>query len=253
MSGSLFGKYFISGKLFVRCRQVLNPPADPKTMLFNPPKPLIYLITSGATSVQTTPTTKDFSQLLRQVEAAVEARIELLQIREKEMRTNVLYQLVLDAAAITRGSATRLLVNDRADIASTAGADGVHLTTQSLPTEVVRRAFGPGFLLGVSTHSLEEATAASVEGADFVVFGPVFETSSKGQYGEPLGLDSLKRVASRLSPFPILALGGIDVANVTACMRAGARGIAAIRMLSDHSRLPRIVNDVREQFDKALS
>lgn len=222
-------------------------------MLFNPQKPLIYLITRGATSVQTTPTTKDFSQLLRQVEAAVEAGIELLQIREKELRATVLYKLVFEAAAITRGSATRLLVNDRSDIASAAGADGVHLTTQSLPTKVVRRVFGPGFLLGVSTHSLEEAAAARAEGGDFVVFGPVLETSSKRQYGEPVGLEALERVVSELSPFPVFALGGIDVADVTACIRVGARGIAAIRMLSDHSRLPRIVKEVREQFDKALS
>ena len=222
-------------------------------MLFNPQKPLIYLITSGATSVQTTPATKDFSRVLKQVEAAVAAKIELLQVREKQLRASVLFNLVQNAAAITRGSATRLLVNDRSDIAAAGGAAGVHLTTQSLPTKVVRRTFGHQFLLGVSTHSLEEAAVAKAEDADFVVFGPIFETSSKVQYGEPLGLETLERIVSELSPFPVLALGGIDVDHVTACIRAGARGVAAIRMLSDYSRLPRIVDRVRENFEKALS
>jgi thiamine-phosphate pyrophosphorylase len=91
----------------------------------------------------------------------------------------VLYELVLRAAKITRGSDTRLLVNDRADIARAAGADGVHLTSQSLPANVVRKMFGPEFVIGVSTHSFEEARAAQAAGADFVVFGPVFRNRVK--------------------------------------------------------------------------
>src|SRR5205823_4157417 len=80
------------------------------------------------------------------------------------------------AAANTRGTTTRLLVNDRADIARAAGADGVQLTTRSLPAHIVRRAFGANFLIGVSTHTLAEARAARTDGADFAVFGPLFDT-----------------------------------------------------------------------------
>lgn len=219
-------------------------------MPFNPQRPLLYLITSGETTVQTTQATKDFSSILRLVEAAVASGIDLIQIREKNLSANVLYKLTTSAAEITGGSATKLLVNDRSDIAASAGADGVHLTTYSLPAHVVRRTFGSEFLIGVSTHSLAEATAARAGGADFVVFGPVFETQSKSQYGEPLGPAELAKITSKLSPFPVVALGGIMIANAAACIQAGARGIAAIRMFSDPLHLDRVVNEIRENFEK---
>ena len=124
------------------------------------PVPIIYPITSGKTSPQTTPDDPQFSEILRLVRAAVDADVPLLQIREKSLHARVLYELVVRAAEITHGSRTRLLVNDRSDIARAAGADGVHLTTQSLPAEVVRNIFGAEFLIGVSTHSLDEARGA---------------------------------------------------------------------------------------------
>ncbi|HKZ00631.1 MAG TPA: thiamine phosphate synthase, partial [Pyrinomonadaceae bacterium] len=120
-------------------------------------RPAVYLITSGKTSAATTPASKDFSQVLDLVEAAVEAEVDLLQIREKNLTARVLYDLTLQAARITRGTNTRLLINDRADIASSAQAQGVHLTTNSLPTAVVRETFGADFLIGVSTHTIAEA------------------------------------------------------------------------------------------------
>ena len=178
------------------------------------------------------------------------AGIDLVQIREKNLSASVLYELASRAASITKGSATKLLVNDRSDIAVAAGADGVHLTTSSLPTSVVRQAFGDGLLIGVSTHSLEEAGLARRSGADFVVFGPVFATESKGEYGDPVGLAKLARVSASLSPFPVFALGGLTIDKVPDCIQAGARGIAAIRMFKDPHRLADIANEVREQFEK---
>lgn len=205
----------------------------------------MYLITSGETNAQTTPATEDFSNVLRLVEAAVSAKIDLIQIREKQLSAKVLYQLSSRAAAITRGSATKLLVNDRSDIAAACGADGVHLTSSSLPPEVVRLAFGAEFLIGVSTHSSAEATFARGGGADFVVFGPVFATPSKRQYGEPVGLTELRKVTSALAPFPVLALGGVTTENVADCYEAGAAGVAAITMLSDRLQLERVVDGIR--------
>jgi thiamine-phosphate pyrophosphorylase len=219
-------------------------------MPFNPQRPLLYLITSGETTLQTTPATKDFSSILRLIEVAVASGVDLIQIREKNLSANVLYKLSARAAEITRGSASQLLVNDRSDVAASAHADGVHLTTCSLPAHVVRRTFGPEFLIGVSTHSMAEATAARAGGADFVVFGPVFETQSKRQYGEPLGPAELAKVAAELSPFPVMALGGLTSVNVAECIRAGAQGVAAIRMFSDPVQLDRVVNEIREKFEK---
>ena len=177
--------------------------------------------------------------------AAVVARIDLVQLREKNLSASVLYQLATSAAGITKGSATKLLINDRSDIAAAAGADGVHLTTSSLPTAVVRQSFGDSFLIGVSTHSLEEARRARQGGADFAVFGPVFDTASKKEFCEPPGLTGLASVCSKLSPFPILALGGVMIGNVAECIRAGARGVAAIRMLQQPAQLADVAEEIR--------
>ena len=208
------------------------------------PLPIIYPITSGTTSPQTTSDDSQFSDILRLVRAAVDAEVPLFQIREKSLHARVLFELVARAAEITHGSRTRLLVNDRVDITRAAGADGVHLTAQSLPVEVVRNIGGAEFLIGVSTHSLEEARAAHAAGADFVLFGPVFETESKRAYGEPQGLDKLSEVTRTLGEFPVVAIGGITVENVEECFRAGARGVAAIRMLNDAAKMSSIVNKI---------
>jgi len=192
--------------------------------------PSVYAITSGLTTVRTTPESSEFVHILRWVEATVAAEIPLIQIREKSLSARVLYELCVRAAAITRGSLTRLLVNDRFDIALAAGADGVHLTTRSLPANVVRSICGERFLIGVSTHSLQSTQQAQQEGADFAVFGPVFETPSKQIFGEPQGLKKLREVTTALQGFPILAIGGIDLDNGADCFRAGASGIAAIRL-----------------------
>lgn len=195
--------------------------------------PTIYPITSGATTAQTTPDDPQFLNILRLVEAAVAARVPLFQIREKALPARVLFELVVRAVEITRGSETRLLVNDRSDIARAAGADGVHLTSESLRADVVRRIYGPEFLIGVSTHSVGEARIARIKGADFVVFGPVFETESKRVFGPPQGLEKLREVCSELREFPVIAIGGITLDNAKACLEAGASGIAGISLFNE--------------------
>ena len=208
--------------------------------------PISYLITSGATDERTTPASAEFARLLAIVEQSVAAGITLIQLREKLLRPRVLYELTAQAAALTRGRATRLLVNDRADIASAAGADGVQLTTQSLPAPVVRRAFGPDFLIGVSTHTQAEACAARAGGADFAVFGPLFDTPAKRPYGQPIGLDALRAAATALAPFPLVAIGGLTRANAPQALAAGAQGIAAIRLFADPQTLAHTVQALQD-------
>lgn len=192
------------------------------------PQPILYAITSGATISQTTREDPEFAAILDLIESATIRKIPLFQIREKRLSTRVLYELVCSAVEITRGSVTRLLVNDRFDVARAAGADGVHLTSLSLPASVVREACGSEFLIGVSTHSLDEARRARDGGADFVVFGPVFETESKRAFGPPQGLEKLQRVTSELQGFPVLAIGGVTLDNAESCYAAGASGFAGI-------------------------
>ncbi len=184
------------------------------------------------------------------VEVAVATQITLLQIREKNLSARVLYELTNRAVEITRGTSTRLLVNDRSDIASAAGADGVQLTSQSLAADVVRQAFGREFLIGVSTHSQVEVRTAYDAGANFVLFGPVFDTESKRAFGEPQGLERLREITSALSEFPVVAIGGVTLDNIEECFLAGASGVAAIRLLNDATRMPSIVADIRSRFRK---
>ena len=208
--------------------------------------PITYLITDGQTTRETTPSSAEFTRLFALVGACVLARISLVQLREKQMRPRVLYQLTRRAADLTRGSCTRLLVNDRADIALAAGADGVHLTARSLDPLVIRDIAPRDFLIGVSTHSLAEARAAAAGDADFAVFGPVFDTPSKEAYGAPLGLAQLHEAAHALAPFPLVAIGGITRANIPQVIASGARGVAAIRLFRDESELESIVSELRE-------
>lgn len=209
-------------------------------------EPLSYLITSGETTpTQTTLSGEETERLLALVAAAVRERVSLVQLREKNLPTRILFQLATEAARLTRGTGTRLLVNDRADISRAAHTDGVHLTTRSLPLRAVRRAFGTEMLIGVSTHTLTEARAARDEGADFAVFGPVFETPSKQAYGAPLGLEKLSEAAHALKPFPLLALGGVTPRNIPEILRAGASGIAGIRLFGDAQALKLTMKELR--------
>jgi thiamine-phosphate pyrophosphorylase len=219
-------------------------------MLLNLSPPILYLITRGATTEATTYVDSEITQILNQVSAAVAAGIDLVQIREKQLTARVLFDLVSEAAHVTRGTKTRLLVNDRADIAAGAGAHGVHLTTHSLSPATIRKAFGEKFLIGASTHSLEEARQARDEGADFAVFGPVFQTESKQEFGPPKGLKALSLLAHELSGFPVLALGGISVANAADCFAAGADGVAGISLFNQPAHFISLCSTIREAAKK---
>jgi thiamine-phosphate pyrophosphorylase len=206
--------------------------------------PIIYLITSGQATNQTL--TVDCERILVLIETAVAAHLSLIQLREKNLSARALYELTRRAAALTAQSSTRLLVNDRADIARAAGADGVHLTSRSLETGVVRATFGEEFLIGVSTHSLDEARAARDGGANFAVYGPVFETPAKSTLGSPLGVDNLRQATFALNPFCLIALGGITLENAALTFEAGASGVAAIRAFSDPRHLNETVRAIRD-------
>jgi thiamine-phosphate pyrophosphorylase len=118
-------------------------------------------------------------------------------------------------------------VNDRADVALAAGADGVHLPSAGIPPADARRLLGPAALVGVSCHSTADVARARDGGASFATFGPLHDTPSKRAFGPPVGLAAL-REAARLG-LPLVALGGVDAARAPEALRAGAAGVAVIR------------------------
>lgn len=165
--------------------------------------------------------------VLRAIAAADADGVDWIQIREKDLTARELCALTRAALAACRRA--KVLVNDRADVALACGAHGVHLPSHSLAACEVKLLAPAGFLAGMSCHSVDEVRAAEREGADFAVFGPVFDTPSKREYGPPLGLERLREAAQAVG-MPVLALGGVREANIAACMTAGAAGIAAIRL-----------------------
>ena len=163
------------------------------------------------------------------VQAALDGGVRAVQLREKDLEGGELYRLAGRLRALTDRYAARLLINDRLDVALAAGADGVHLGQTSLPVSTARQLLGPDKLIGVSTHSPDEITVA--QGADFVVFGPVYFTPSQADYGQPQGVARLRQ-AVRHSPAPVFAIGGIQADRIAAVRSAGAHGVALISALS---------------------
>jgi len=184
------------------------------------------------------------------IEAAAQAGVDMIQIREKDLSARAVCQWVERAVEVVKPYGTRILVNDRFDIALAGGAQGVHLTTQSLPPEVVRAQVGHQLIIGVSTHSLEEARRAEEGAADFIVCGPVFDTPSKRAYGPPLGLEALADMVKEVQ-IPVLGIGGIDLTNFPQVLACGASGIAAIRLFIESPSLQDVVQQMKEKSYQA--
>ena len=191
--------------------------------------------------------------LLEKIDSVARAGVDWIQIREKDLPARALSELVREALRRVP-AACRVLLNDRLDMAFTIGAAGVHLGEHSLPaaeaTRFLREQQHAGeFLVGVSTHSLEAALQAEEAGADYVIFGPVFATPSKTQFGAPQGVARLAEVCRQVS-IPVIAIGGITVDNAKECMVAGAGGIAAIRLFQDAADVGAVVSALRTQTQR---
>ncbi len=179
------------------------------------------------------------------IAAAIDAGVDWVQIREKDLSARQLLVLTEDAVKqATAHGKTRVMVNDRLDVALAAGAHGVHLGTRSMPADLVRGLTPAEFLLGVSCHSLEEAKSAQAAGANYILLGPIFETPSKLPFGPPLGLSKLRKVTQE-SSIPVLALGGITPDRVSQCLENGAAGIAGIHIFQDCDSIKGLVGKLR--------
>lgn len=187
-----------------------------------------YLITKGDATPENFLEKKN--EIVEIVKRSTRRGVGLIQIREKKLTAKLVFELTKAAVEAAAESAAAILVNDRFDIAIAANAHGVHLTASSLSASIVRSYVPKDFIIGASTHTLEEVTRARDNGADFALFGPVFPTPGKG---EPAGVEKLWEICRAVSPYPILAVGGIDENNYGSVIDAGASGFAAIRYLNE--------------------
>lgn len=182
--------------------------------------------------------------------AAAAAGIELIQLRNRTITSGALVDLGRLATGALAGYATRLVVNDRLDVAIAAGAAGVHLRGDSMPPARVRAGAPAGFIVGRSVHSEDEAIEADESSAcDYLLFGTVFPSSSKPAGHRATGLDALRRVCRRVST-PVLAIGGITVATARQVRDAGARGVAGIGLFRDAEDLPETVRALRDALER---
>lgn len=165
--------------------------------------------------------------LLSLLGQALRAGTLAVQLRERDLTSRALVTLARGAQQLTRRGGSPLVINDRIDIALSLEEVGVHLRSNSLPVSVGRRLLGADRLLGVSAHSVDQVARAESEGADYVVFGPVYATPSKQPFGPPLGLRELE-AACRRARIPVVGIGGITAARVADVRRAGAFGVAVI-------------------------
>ena len=165
--------------------------------------------------------------LVDRVERALKGGVRAVQMREKDLTTRERFELGQRLRGLTSEFGAKLFVNGDAALALAIDADGVHLPQDGLPADVCRRLLGPDMLIGVSTHSQVEAVEAEEKGADFITFGPTYYTPSKAQYGEPVGVDSLRLVCAKVG-LPVFALGGVGSSNIEEVVSAGAAGAAMI-------------------------
>ena len=181
------------------------------------------------------------------IDELLSAGVRMVQLREKDLPASELYDYAIKLREITRKYNSLLLINDRVDIAQAVSADGVHLGKASIPATAARKLLGDHKLIGVSTHGLKEAQTAQHDGADFITFGPVYETPSKVQYGQPVGTEALQAV-SKLVTVPIYALGGIKTEKIVEVTKCGADGIAAISALISPPHPAQSFRKIRDQL-----
>ncbi len=193
-------------------------------------RPLVCLITNG--------TSAEIDATLVIIRAAIGLSVPLIQIREKQLSARSLYKLTSAAVTAAANSNTKILVNERFDIAIDAGADGVHLPSYAFEADGVRGVAGPKFIIGVSCHSADEVRTAKELGADYATLGPVYASPGKGT---TLGIEAFASAVREVAPFPVIALGGIDVSNYRSVLDAGVAGFAAIRYLNDIEELGKLM------------
>lgn len=178
------------------------------------------------------------------IEAACTGGADAIQLRDKTLSSRELFRLAKDLQAICDRTGTLFILNDRVDVALAADVDGVHVGQEDLPVRVVREMMGHKKLIGCSTHSTAQALAAVGDGADYISCGPLFATPTKPDYA-PVGQDLVKEYR-QLVRTPFVAIGGIDLSNVTQVIAAGADRVAVVRAVAGAEDVSRAAKDFKD-------
>ena len=188
-----------------------------------------------------------------QVERLIAGGSTFIQLRNKHSSSRALFASAAEAVAIARPLGVRIIINDRVDIALALKADGVHLGQDDLPCTHARRILGDKVLIGLSTHSPEQAIAALSLPIDYIAIGPIFSTTTKDNPDPPVGLEGLTRVRSLVSRFPLVAIGGITCANVHDVIEAGADSAAIISdLIADADQITSKLRSTLEKLSNAM-
>lgn len=162
---------------------------------------------------------------------AIAGGTRLIQYRDKVNTRRVMYENAKHLRKITAESGAIFIINDQADLALAVGADGVHIGQDDLPIGVARKILGTKAIIGISTHTLEEAIAAELEGADYIGFGPIFKTKTKSDAQPPTGISAIGKITQKVK-IPLVAIGGIKQTDLPAIFAAGAESVVAISAVS---------------------
>jgi thiamine-phosphate pyrophosphorylase len=172
----------------------------------------------------------DRGAMERALEGALAGGVDLFQLRDKDASDDELLAAAATARSLCEAAGALFLLNDRPDLAAASGADGVHVGQDDMPVDRARKLVGDDALVGLSTHSMQQAQAGCRTGADYIAVGPVHATPTKE--GRPaIGVEPIKYAAAHVS-VPWFAIGGLDAGNVGAVVKAGARRIVVVRALA---------------------
>lgn len=169
--------------------------------------------------------------LLDVLKQAADGGAQLFQYRDKTSSLAAAYRQAVLLCQAARDAGAWFLINDRCDLALAVDADGVHLGQEDLPVQTARAIMGAGKLIGISTHTDAQVSAAATAGADYLGFGPIFPPGSKRDHDPVVGIDGLRRIR-RLTSLPVFAIGGITLDHVRPIVEAGANGVAVISAIA---------------------
>lgn len=178
------------------------------------------------------------------IEQAVESGVKAVQLRENDLSDDELLNLANQIYSVTSTTNAKLFINNNIDIVIKTNAQGIHCKENGLSIKIVKKRL-PKCIIGVSVHSLRSAYQAELDGADFIVFGPIYSTPSKITYGPPQGIDKLQEITSSIK-LPVFAIGGISPGKAKECLDAGAFGVAVVSSIMSSNNIPKVIEEYKE-------